>query len=309
MVRKNITRVLLSVLLIAAVMVSISAAAFADDAGFVFELPKDFEVKDVIIMSEKSGANSVLERAPWLFEQYTGAEVAEYVAYDRYLKGESYAYELDEENGFVIFGITGPTTILVPSKIVIPEEGNLDMTVLCIDIPDGTELDIHYTDGNYSGNVKVPVKDGVARFTIYGDELEKMKNSDDLEVTIDYTVDGEDYSDTAKYPIDDGSDDNGGNGNGNGNSGNGNGGNGGSGDNGGNGDSGNGDGKDSDIKHGIVAVGSGYEAGAKVDDNKIFNKVEPVWGHNDGEPELQIWYNGDSINIPLDPEFYINLFK
>lgn len=296
MSRKNILRVLLSVLLVAAVMVSMSAAAFAEEAEFSFELPKDFEVNDVIILSEKSGENSVKEKAPWLFEEYTGAEVAEFVAYDRYLKGESYAYELDEENGFVIFGITGPTTILVPSKIEFPEKGNLDMTVLCIDIPDGTELDITYTDGTYAGTAKAVAEDGIAQFTIYRNALQKLADAEELEVTIDYTVDGQDYSDTAKYPVGDGDDkiiyeDD------------------------------NGEAKpaeepekepeeeDNSKKHGIVIVGGGSELDINVNEDKIFDKTDVELGKNDGAPEVQIWYNGQSFNIPLDPNVIINLFK
>ena len=324
MKRQKIRKTLFSFLLVAAVMLSFSTAAYAEPGEFNFALPDDFEVKDVIILSEKSGENSVLKKAPFLFEQYTGEEIAEYVAYDRYLKGEDYNYELDEENGFVIFGITGPATILVPSKIIIPAEGDLKITVLCIDIPDGTKLKVNYTDGESSGSATVKVKDGIATFTIGEGELDNYKESGELEISIEYTLDGNMISEKANYPIESEGGNNGGyngggasgdGGNGGGASGNGSNGGGASGDggNGGgaSGDGGNGGGaggSDSDFNHGIKIVGGGNEIGVKVDDNKIFNNVEPVVGSNDGPAHVEIWYGGGCINIPLEPAYWEGLF-
>ena len=318
MKRQKIRKTLFSFLLVVAVMLSFSTAAYAEPGEFNFALPDDFEVKDVIILSEKSGENSVLKKAPFLFEQYTGEEIAEYVAYDRYLKGEDYNYELDEENGFVIFGITGPATILVPSKIIIPAEGDLKITVLCIDIPDGTKLKVNYTDGESSGSATVKVKDGIATFTIGEGELDNYKESGELEISIEYTLDGNMISEKANYPIESEGGNNGGyNGGYNGGGASGNGGNGGgaSGDggNGGgaSGDGGNGGGaggSDSDFNHGIKIVGGGNEIGVKVDDNKIFNNVEPVVGSNDGPAHVEVWYGGDCINIPLEPAYWEGLF-
>lgn len=318
MKRQKIRKTLFSFLLVVAVMLSFSTAAYAEPGEFNFALPDDFEVKDVIILSEKSGENSVLKKAPFLFEQYTGEEIAEYVAYDRYLKGEDYNYELDEENGFVIFGITGPATILVPSKIIIPAEGDLKITVLCIDIPDGTKLKVNYTDGESSGSATVKVKDGIATFTIGEGELDNYKESGELEISIEYTLDGNMISEKANYPIESEGGNNGGyNGgyNGGGASGNGSNGGGASGDggNGGgaSGDGGNGGGaggSDSDFNHGIKIVGGGNEIGVKVDDNKIFNNVEPVVGSNDGPAHVEVWYGGGCINIPLEPAYWEGLF-
>ncbi len=318
MKRQKIRKTLFSFLLVVAVMLSFSTAAYAEPGEFNFALPDDFEVKDVIILSEKSGENSVLKKAPFLFEQYTGEEIAEYVAYDRYLKGEDYNYELDEENGFVIFGITGPATILVPSKIIIPAEGDLKITVLCIDIPDGTKLKVNYTDGESSGSATVKVKDGIATFTIGEGELDNYKESGELEISIEYTLDGNMISEKANYPIESEGGNNGGyNGGYNGGGASGNGGNGGgaSGDggNGGgaSGDGGNGGGaggSDSDFNHGIKIVGGGNEIGVKVDDNKIFNNVEPVVGSNDGPAHVEVWYGGGCINIPLEPAYWEGLF-
>lgn len=318
MKRQKIRKTLFSFLLVVAVMLSFSTAAYAEPGEFNFALPDDFEVKDVIILSEKSGENSVLKKAPFLFEQYTGEEIAEYVAYDRYLKGEDYNYELDEENGFVIFGITGPATILVPSKIIIPAEGDLKITVLCIDIPDGTKLKVNYTDGESSGSATVKVKDGIATFTIGEGELDNYKESGELEISIEYTLDGNMISEKANYPIESEGGNNGGyNGgyNGGGASGNGSNGGGASGDggNGGgaSGDGGNGggaSGSDSDFNHGIKIVGGGNEIGVKVDDNKIFNNVEPVVGSNDGPAHVEVWYGGGCINIPLEPAYWEGLF-
>lgn len=284
MKRQKIRKTLFSFLLVVAVMLSFSTAAYAEPGEFNFALPDDFEVKDVIILSEKSGENSVLKKAPFLFEQYTGEEIAEYVAYDRYLKGEDYNYELDEENGFVIFGITGPATILVPSKIIIPEEGDLKITVLCIDIPDGTKLKVNYTDGESSGSATVKVKDGIATFTIGEGELDNYKESGELEISIEYTLDGNMISEKANYPIESEGGNNGGyNGGGAG-------------------------GSDSDFNHGIKIVGGGNEIGVKVDDNKIFNNVEPVVGSNDGPAHVEVWYGGGCINIPLEPAYWEGLF-
>ena len=318
MKRQKIRKTLFSFLLVVAVMLSFSTAAYAEPGEFNFALPDDFEVKDVIILSEKSGENSVLKKAPFLFEQYTGEEIAEYVAYDRYLKGEDYNYQLDEENGFVIFGITGPATILVPSKIIIPAEGDLKITVLCIDIPDGTKLKVNYTDGESSGSATVKVKDGIATFTIGEGELDNYKESGELEISIEYTLDGNMISEKANYPIESEGGNNGGyNGGYNGGGASGNGGNGGgaSGDggNGGgaSGDGGNGGGaggSDSDFNHGIKIVGGGNEIGVKVDDNKIFNNVEPVVGSNDGPAHVEVWYGGGCINIPLEPAYWEGLF-
>ena len=318
MKRKKIRKTLFSFLLVVAVMFSFSTAAYAETGEFNFALPDEFEVKDVIILSEKSGENSVLKKAPFLFEQYTGEEIAEYVAYDRYLKGEDYNYELDEENGFVIFGITGPATILVPSKIIIPAEGDLKITVLCIDIPDGTKLKVNYTDGESSGSATVKVKDGIATFTIGEGELDNYKESEALEISIEYTLDGNMISEKANYPIESEGGNNGGyNGGYNGGGASGDGGNGGgaSGDggNGGgaSGDGGNGGGaggSDSDFNHGIKIVGGGNEIGVKVDDNKIFNNVEPVVGSNDGPAHVEVWYGGGCINIPLEPAYWEGLF-
>ena len=338
MKRQKIRKTLFSFLLVVAVMLSFSTAAYAEPGEFNFALPDDFEVKDVIILSEKSGENSVLKKAPFLFEQYTGEEIAEYVAYDRYLKGEDYNYELDEENGFVIFGITGPATILVPSKIIIPAEGDLKITVLCIDIPDGTKLKVNYTDGESSGSATVKVKDGIVTFTIGEGELDNYKESGELEISIEYTLDGNMISEKANYPIESEGGNNGGyNGgyNGGGASGNGSNGGGASGDggngggasgdggngggasgDGGNGggasgDGGNGGGaggSDSDFNHGIKIVGGGNEIGVKVDDNKIFNNVEPVVGSNDGPAHVEVWYGGGCINIPLEPAYWEGLF-
>ena len=318
MKRQKIRKTLFSFLLVVAVMLSFSTAAYAEPGEFNFALPDDFEVKDVIILSEKSGENSVLKKAPFLFEQYTGEEIAEYVAYDRYLKGEDYNYELDEENGFVIFGITGPATILVPSKIIIPAEGDLKITVLCIDIPDGTKLKVNYTDGESSGSATVKVKDGIATFTIGEGELDNYKESGELEISIEYTLDGNMISEKANYPIESEGGNNGGyNGgyNGGGASGDGSNGGGASGDggNGGgaSGDGGNGGGaggSDSDFNHGIKIVGGGNEIGVKVDDNKIFNNVEPVVGSNDGPAHVEVWYGGGCINIPLEPAYWEGLF-
>ena len=314
MKRQKIRKTLFSFLLVAAVMLSFSTAAYAEPGEFNFALPDDFEVKDVIILSEKSGENSVLKKAPFLFEQYTGEEIAEYVAYDRYLKGEDYNYELDEENGFVIFGITGPATILVPSKIIIPAEGDLKITVLCIDIPDGTKLKVNYTDGESSGSATVKVKDGIATFTIGEGELDNYKESGELEISIEYTLDGNMISEKANYPIESEGGNNGGY-NGGGASGDGGNGGGASGDggNGGgaSGDGGNGGGaggSDSDFNHGIKIVGGGNEIGVKVDDNKIFNNVEPVVGSNDGPAHVEVWYGGGCINIPLEPAYWEGLF-
>ena len=324
MKRQKIRKTLFSFLLVVAVMLSFSTAAYAEPGEFNFALPDDFEVKDVIILSEKSGENSVLKKAPFLFEQYTGEEIAEYVAYDRYLKGEDYNYELDEENGFVIFGITGPATILVPSKIIIPAEGDLKITVLCIDIPDGTKLKVNYTDGESSGSATVKVKDGIATFTIGEGELDNYKESGELEISIEYTLDGNMISEKANYPIESEGGNNGGY-NGGGASGNGSNGGGASGDggngggasgDGGNGggasgDGGNGGGaggSDSDFNHGIKIVGGGNEIGVKVDDNKIFNNVEPVVGSNDGPAHVEVWYGGGCINIPLEPAYWEGLF-
>ena len=348
MKRKKIRKTLFSFLLVVAVMFSFSTAAYAETGEFNFALPDEFEVKDVIILSEKSGENSVLKKAPFLFEQYTGEEIAEYVAYDRYLKGEDYNYELDEENGFVIFGITGPATILVPSKIIIPAEGDLKITVLCIDIPDGTKLKVNYTDGESSGSATVKVKDGIATFTIGEGELDNYKESEALEISIEYTLDGNMISEKANYPIESEGGNNGGynggyngggasgdggngggasgdGGNGGGASGDGGNGGGASGDggngggasgDGGNGggasgDGGNGGGaggSDSDFNHGIKIVGGGNEIGVKVDDNKIFNNVEPVVGSNDGPAHVEVWYGGGCINIPLEPAYWEGLF-
>ena len=314
MKRQKIRKTLFSFLLVVAVMLSFSTAAYAEPGEFNFALPDDFEVKDVIILSEKSGENSVLKKAPFLFEQYTGEEIAEYVAYDRYLKGEDYNYELDEENGFVIFGITGPATILVPSKIIIPAEGDLKITVLCIDIPDGTKLKVNYTDGESSGSATVKVKDGIATFTIGEGELDNYKESGELEISIEYTLDGNMISEKANYPIESEGGNNGGY-NGGGASGDGGNGGGASGDggNGGgaSGDGGNGGGaggSDSDFNHGIKIVGGGNEIGVKVDDNKIFNNVEPVVGSNDGPAHVEVWYGGGCINIPLEPAYWEGLF-
>ena len=308
MKRQKIRKTLFSFLLVAAVMLSFSTAAYAEPGEFNFALPDDFEVKDVIILSEKSGENSVLKKAPFLFEQYTGEEIAEYVAYDRYLKGEDYNYELDEENGFVIFGITGPATILVPSKIIIPAEGDLKITVLCIDIPDGTKLKVNYTDGESSGSATVKVKDGIATFTIGEGELDNYKESGELEISIEYTLDGNMISEKANYPIESEGGNNGGyNGGYNGGGASGDGGNGG----GASGDGGNGGGaggSDSDFNHGIKIVGGGNEIGVKVDDNKIFNNVEPVVGSNDGPAHVEVWYGGGCINIPLEPAYWEGLF-
>ena len=308
MKRQKIRKTLFSFLLVVAVMLSFSTAAYAEPGEFNFALPDDFEVKDVIILSEKSGENSVLKKAPFLFEQYTGEEIAEYVAYDRYLKGEDYNYELDEENGFVIFGITGPATILVPSKIIIPAEGDLKITVLCIDIPDGTKLKVNYTDGESSGSATVKVKDGIATFTIGEGELDNYKESGELEISIEYTLDGNMISEKANYPIESEGGNNGGyNGGYNGGGASGNGGNGG----GASGDGGNGGGaggSDSDFNHGIKIVGGGNEIGVKVDDNKIFNNVEPVVGSNDGPAHVEVWYGGGCINIPLEPAYWEGLF-
>ena len=328
MKRQKIRKTLFSFLLVVAVMLSFSTAAYAEPGEFNFALPDDFEVKDVIILSEKSGENSVLKKAPFLFEQYTGEEIAEYVAYDRYLKGEDYNYELDEENGFVIFGITGPATILVPSKIIIPAEGDLKITVLCIDIPDGTKLKVNYTDGESSGSATVKVKDGIATFTIGEGELDNYKESGELEISIEYTLDGNMISEKANYPIESEGGNNGGynggyngggasgdGGHGGGASGDGGNGGGASGDggNGGgaSGDGGNGGGaggSDSDFNHGIKIVGGGNEIGVKVDDNKIFNNVEPVVGSNDGPAHVEVWYGGGCINIPLEPAYWEGLF-
>ena len=308
MKRQKIRKTLFSFLLVVAVMLSFSTAAYAEPGEFNFALPDDFEVKDVIILSEKSGENSVLKKAPFLFEQYTGEEIAEYVAYDRYLKGEDYNYELDEENGFVIFGITGPATILVPSKIIIPAEGDLKITVLCIDIPDGTKLKVNYTDGESSGSATVKVKDGIATFTIGEGELDNYKESGELEISIEYTLDGNMISEKANYPIESEGGNNGGyNGgyNGGGASGNGSNGGGASGDGGNGGGAG---GSDSDFNHGIKIVGGGNEIGVKVDDNKIFNNVEPVVGSNDGPAHVEVWYGGGCINIPLEPAYWEGLF-
>ena len=288
MKRQKIRKTLFSFLLMVAVMLSFSTAAYAEPGEFNFALPDDFEVKDVIILSEKSGENSVLKKAPFLFEQYTGEEIAEYVAYDRYLKGEDYNYELDEENGFVIFGITGPATILVPSKIIIPAEGDLKITVLCIDIPDGTKLKVNYTDGESSGSATVKVKDGIATFTIGEGELDNYKESGELEISIEYTLDGNMISEKANYPIESEGGNNGGyNGGYNG---------------------GGAGGSDSDFNHGIKIVGGGNEIGVKVDDNKIFNNVEPVVGSNDGPAHVEVWYGGGCINIPLEPAYWEGLF-
>ncbi len=298
MKRQKIRKTLFSFLLVVAVMLSFSTAAYAEPGEFNFALPDDFEVKDVIILSEKSGENSVLKKAPFLFEQYTGEEIAEYVAYDRYLKGEDYNYELDEENGFVIFGITGPATILVPSKIIIPAEGDLKITVLCIDIPDGTKLKVNYTDGESSGSATVKVKDGIATFTIGEGELDNYKESGELEISIEYTLDGNMISEKANYPIESEGGNNGGyNGGYNGGGASGNGGNGGG-----------AGGSDSDFNHGIKIVGGGNEIGVKVDDNKIFNNVEPVVGSNDGPAHVEVWYGGGCINIPLEPAYWEGLF-
>ena len=298
MKRQKIRKTLFSFLLVVAVMLSFSTAAYAEPGEFNFALPDDFEVKDVIILSEKSGENSVLKKAPFLFEQYTGEEIAEYVAYDRYLKGEDYNYELDEENGFVIFGITGPATILVPSKIIIPAEGDLKITVLCIDIPDGTKLKVNYTDGESSGSATVKVKDGIATFTIGEGELDNYKESGELEISIEYTLDGNMISEKANYPIESEGGNNGGyNGGYNGGGASGDGGNGGG-----------AGGSDSDFNHGIKIVGGGNEIGVKVDDNKIFNNVEPVVGSNDGPAHVEVWYGGGCINIPLEPAYWEGLF-
>ena len=298
MKRKTIRKTLFSFLLVVAVMFSFSTAAYAEPGEFNFALPDEFEVKDVIILSEKSGENSVLKKAPFLFEQYTGEEIAEYVAYDRYLKGEDYNYELDEENGFVIFGITGPATILVPSKIIIPAEGDLKITVLCIDIPDGTKLKVNYTDGESSGSATVKVKDGIATFTIGEGELDNYKESGELEISIEYTLDGNMISEKANYPIESEGGNNGGyNGGYNGGGASGDGGNGGG-----------AGGSDSDFNHGIKIVGGGNEIGVKVDDNKIFNNVEPVVGSNDGPAHVEVWYGGGCINIPLEPAYWEGLF-
>lgn len=304
MKRQKIRKTLFSFLLVVAVMLSFSTAAYAEPGEFNFALPDDFEVKDVIILSEKSGENSVLKKAPFLFEQYTGEEIAEYVAYDRYLKGEDYNYELDEENGFVIFGITGPATILVPSKIIIPAEGDLKITVLCIDIPDGTKLKVNYTDGESSGSATVKVKDGIATFTIGEGELDNYKESGELEISIEYTLDGNMISEKANYPIESEGGNNGGY-NGGGASGDGGNGGGASGDGGNGGGAG---GSDSDFNHGIKIVGGGNEIGVKVDDNKIFNNVEPVVGSNDGPAHVEVWYGGGCINIPLEPAYWEGLF-
>lgn len=304
MKRKTIRKTLFSFLLVVAVMFSFSTAAYAETGEFNFALPDEFEVKDVIILSEKSGENSVLKKAPFLFEQYTGEEIAEYVAYDRYLKGEDYNYELDEENGFVIFGITGPATILVPSKIIIPAEGDLKITVLCIDIPDGTKLKVNYTDGESSGSATVKVKDGIATFTIGEGELDNYKESGELEISIEYTLDGNMISEKANYPIESEGGNNGGY-NGGGASGDGGNGGGASGDGGNGGGAG---GSDSDFNHGIKIVGGGNEIGVKVDDNKIFNNVEPVVGSNDGPAHVEVWYGGGCINIPLEPAYWEGLF-
>ena len=305
MKRQKIRKTLFSFLLVVAVMLSFSTAAYAEPGEFNFALPDDFEVKDVIILSEKSGENSVLKKAPFLFEQYTGEEIAEYVAYDRYLKGEDYNYELDEENGFVIFGITGPATILVPSKIIIPAEGDLKITVLCIDIPDGTKLKVNYTDGESSGSATVKVKDGIATFTIGEGELDNYKESGELEISIEYTLDGNMISEKANYPIESEGGNNGGY-NGGGASGDGGNGGGASGDGGNGGGAG---GSDSDFNHGIKIVGGGNEIGVKVDDNKIFNNVEPVVGSNDGPAHVEVWYGGGCINIPLEPAYWEGLFS
>ena len=304
MKRQKIRKTLFSFLLVVAVMLSFSTAAYAEPGEFNFALPDDFEVKDVIILSEKSGENSVLKKAPFLFEQYTGEEIAEYVAYDRYLKGEDYNYELDEENGFVIFGITGPATILVPSKIIIPAEGDLKIPVLCIDIPDGTKLKVNYTDGESSGSATVKVKDGIATFTIGEGELDNYKESGELEISIEYTLDGNMISEKANYPIESEGGNNGGY-NGGGASGDGGNGGGASGDGGNGGGAG---GSDSDFNHGIKIVGGGNEIGVKVDDNKIFNNVEPVVGSNDGPAHVEVWYGGGCINIPLEPAYWEGLF-
>ncbi len=304
MKRQKIRKTLFSFLLVVAVMLSFSTAAYAEPGEFNFALPDDFEVKDVIILSEKSGENSVLKKAPFLFEQYTGEEIAEYVAYDRYLKGEDYNYELVEENGFVIFGITGPATILVPSKIIIPAEGDLKITVLCIDIPDGTKLKVNYTDGESSGSATVKVKDGIATFTIGEGELDNYKESGELEISIEYTLDGNMISEKANYPIESEGGNNGGY-NGGGASGDGGNGGGASGDGGNGGGAG---GSDSDFNHGIKIVGGGNEIGVKVDDNKIFNNVEPVVGSNDGPAHVEVWYGGGCINIPLEPAYWEGLF-
>ena len=204
MKQKRFFRAFISVLLLAAITVSLSVTAFADDK-FSFELKmKDTDVKDVIIVSEKSGEYSVKAHAEELFTKYTGGKVAYYVAYDRYLKGEDYSHTEDKAAGLVIFGITGPTTIQIPNDIDVTSGLDINGTLLCIDIPDGTELSVSYTGAKGEKGVKCVAEGGVASFTIPAADVKGLESGKEFVITVKFAVDGKNYTETMKCPTVDG---------------------------------------------------------------------------------------------------------